>query len=122
MHVFGSLERKIVGIFWAESARSCTVREVRRALAQQGNPVAYTTVMTVMNRLVDKRVLSRKLHGRGYAYAIQLDAKQAIKQATEDFMHALTGEFGETALVHFADSLPELDPAVVKRLRKAFAK
>lgn len=97
-----------------------SVREVHVSLTQQGSRVAYTTVMTVMSRLAEKGLLSRRLVGRGYMYVAKVDSKHAVFQATEDFMHSLEGEFGALALVHFADSLPKLDPDLVKRLRKAF--
>lgn len=108
-------------VFWqaAENA-PLSVREVHQSVFRAGNHVAYTTVMTVMSRLADKGMLRRKLIGRGYAYTAKLDSKHAVKQATQDFMHTLQGQFGDAALVHFAESLPELDPKLARQLRKAF--
>lgn len=122
MRLLGSLERQIMKLFWdkAETDKRLSVRQVHKQLGEQGSPIAYTTVMTVMTRLAQKGLLGRRLVGRGYVYEAKVDPKHAVFQATEDFMHSLEGEFGAVALVHFAESLPKLDPALVRRLRKAF--
>lgn len=122
MRLLGSLERQVMQLFWAQAQplQQLTVREVHEHLGGHGTDVAYTTIMTVMSRLADKKMLERTLIGRGYAYQAKVDAQHAVWQATEDFVHSLQGEFGETALVHFAETLPTLDPKLAKQLRKAF--
>jgi len=63
---FGELEMAIMDVMW--SAKSpCVVREVRERL-RYGRPVAYTTVMTVMDILYRKGVLQRVKHGRAWRY------------------------------------------------------
>jgi predicted transcriptional regulator len=63
---FGELEMAIMDVMWtAESA--CVVREVRERL-RYDRPVAYTTVMTVMDILYRKGVLQRVKHGRAWRY------------------------------------------------------
>lgn len=120
--LLGSLERQIMQLFWErlKPNEQLTVREAHEQLSGHGTDLAYTTVMTVMSRLADKGMLARTLIGRGYAYQAQVDAQHAVWQATEDFFQSLQGEFGEAALVHFAESLPTLDPKLAKQLRKAF--
>lgn len=122
MRLLGSLERQIMQLFWEEKKpdQRLSVRSVHACLCQQGSGIAYTTVMTVMSRLAEKGLLGRRLVGRGYLYEAKVNPKDAVFQATEEFMHSLEGEFGAVALVHFAESLPKLDPAMVRRLRKAF--
>jgi predicted transcriptional regulator len=63
---FGELESAIMDVVWA-SDRAYIVREVRERLSYN-RPVAYTTVMTVMNILHGKGVLSREKHGRAWRY------------------------------------------------------
>ena len=46
--------------------RACSVREVRRAL---GDGLAYTTVMTTLDRLFKKGLLERQRDGRAFRYA-----------------------------------------------------
>ncbi|MCX6990582.1 MAG: BlaI/MecI/CopY family transcriptional regulator [Chlamydiae bacterium] len=65
--VFGELEFAILNIFQKDSSVR-TVRDVMQAL---GTEDKYTTIMTVMNRLVTKRELDRERDGQSYCYSIQ---------------------------------------------------
>lgn len=66
MREFGELESAIMDVVWA-SDRAYLVREVRERLSYT-RPLAYTTVMTVMNILYGKGVLCREKHGRAWRY------------------------------------------------------
>ena len=66
MREFGELESAIMDVVWAGD-RPYLVREVRERLTYN-RPVAYTTVMTVMNILHGKGVLCREKHGRAWRY------------------------------------------------------
>ena len=66
MREFGELEMAIMDVMWAADS-PCVVREVRERLSYD-RPVAYTTVMTVMDILYRKGVLRRTKHGRAWQY------------------------------------------------------
>lgn len=66
MREFGELEMAIMDVMWA-AERPYVVREVRERL-RYGRPVAYTTVMTVMDILCRKGVLRRDKEGRAWRY------------------------------------------------------
>ena len=66
MREFGELEMAIMDVMWAAES-PCVVREVRERLSYD-RPVAYTTVMTVMDILYRKGVLQRTKHGRAWQY------------------------------------------------------
>jgi BlaI family penicillinase repressor len=57
-----------------------TVREIRDLLAPR-RPRAYTTIMTIMDRLARKGVVERKKVGRAYIYRPNLSAEEARSQA-----------------------------------------
>lgn len=63
-NAFGSLEREVMGILWSE--RRLAVRDVQARLRR---PAAYTTVMTTLDRLFKKGVLSREASGRAFLYS-----------------------------------------------------
>ena len=63
---FGALEMAIMDVMWDGDGRY-VVREVRERM-QYARPVAYTTVMTVMNILHRKGVLHREKLGRAWQY------------------------------------------------------
>lgn len=57
-----------------------TVREIRDRLAER-LPRAYTTIMTIMDRLARKGIVERKKSGRAYVYRANLTAEEARSQA-----------------------------------------
>lgn len=57
-----------------------TVREIRDSLAER-RPRAYTTIMTIMDRLARKGVVERRKVGRAYLYRAHLSAEEARVQA-----------------------------------------
>jgi predicted transcriptional regulator len=61
---FGTLEREVMDAVWRLGP--ATVHDVRAALDRT---VAYTTVMTVLDRLYRKGVLERQREGRAYVYS-----------------------------------------------------
>ena len=63
--VFGELELAILKMF--KTKEKLTVREVLESLHRDDK---YTTIMTVMNRMVEKKLLMRERSGAQYEYWI----------------------------------------------------
>jgi predicted transcriptional regulator len=59
----GALERDVMAVVWNRAEVS-----VRDTCAQLGSPIAYTTVMTTMDRLFKKGLLARRKVGRAFVY------------------------------------------------------
>jgi len=77
----GPLERRVMDFLWA--VREARVRDVRDHL---GSAVAYTTVMTTLDRLFKKRLLTRRKHGRAFVYAPAVSrAEWDVRLASELF-------------------------------------
>ncbi len=64
----GRLERAVMDTVWAGGDFS--VRDVQTAL---GRPVAYTTVMTTLDRLYKKGLVVRRREGRAFVYTAALE-------------------------------------------------
>ncbi len=60
------LELECLAALWA--LERAPVARVHARLAERGRPLAYTTVLTVMERLLRKRVVERERRGRAYIY------------------------------------------------------
>ena len=65
MRDLGPLEQRVLELLWQRPGRR-SVREVQAAL---GGELAYTTVMTTLDRLYKKGLLERRRDGRAYRYA-----------------------------------------------------
>lgn len=80
-----------------------TVRQIRERLAPR-LPRAYTTIMTIMDRLARKGVVERHKTGRAYVYRPVLAAEaaraQALRQVIENFFEgsqeALLAQLGNS--------------------------
>lgn len=104
-----------MNVLW-ESSEPVTVRDVLSALEQLdgARDLAYTTVMTVLDRLLAKDMVRRERDGRAFRYA----PTQTRDAATSELLHAALDESGDrtAALVHFAKTV---DPTEAAALRAA---
>jgi predicted transcriptional regulator len=106
----GELERRVMDILWEEPGREMAGRDVASLLPEN----AYTTVATVLDRLVHKGLVHRKMEGR----FIRFTAIGTPGAHTAILMHealAIGGEDRESALVRFAETLSPSEAAVLAR-------
>ncbi|HUO24567.1 MAG TPA: BlaI/MecI/CopY family transcriptional regulator [Candidatus Aquilonibacter sp.] len=75
------MEQRLLEALWNRG--SATVREL---IASDYRDLAYTTVMTTLDRLFKKRVLERKFEGRAFRYTPRF-SRQELHQETAS--HAL---------------------------------
>jgi len=95
------------------------VKQVMEALNRSNpTPRAYTTYMTVMQRLDKKGLLSRKRTGRSDTYVPRLSEEEYREGRARAQVVGLVDEYGDLALSHFARALSSVDPAKLRRLRK----
>ena len=99
---FGPLERDVLDCIWREEEVS--VREVHSCL-MKSRKIAYTTVMTIMKRLTDKGLLTRKKQGKAYLYSSKRTKEQTAKTVIGKIVNSLIDQFGEEAVVAFSDEL-----------------
>ncbi len=69
MPKLGELERAVMEVLWGRDS-AATVRDVHAELVDS-RAIAYTTVMTVLDRLAKKGVVSRQLDGRAWLYVAE---------------------------------------------------
>ncbi|MBM6403380.1 BlaI/MecI/CopY family transcriptional regulator [Phycicoccus sp. CSK15P-2] len=99
----GDLERVVMERLWdAGSTDGATVREVHEAL-ERDRDIAYTTVMTVLDRLAKKELVTREREGRAWRY-FPADSREALTART---MRRTLDDMAVTdrrsALLHFLD-------------------
>ncbi|WP_149359141.1 BlaI/MecI/CopY family transcriptional regulator [Lolliginicoccus suaedae] len=111
----GELERAVMDHLWSVREPQ-TVRQVHESLSQH-RALAYTTVMTVLQRLAKKNLVAQEREERAYRYA-PINAREelvaelmvdALKQAEESGGRA-------AALVHFVE---RVDATEADALRQA---
>ena len=108
---FGPLEAEVMDVVWA-AAGPVSVRDVAERLNDgRSEPLAYTTVMTVMSRLAQKHVLERRREGRGYLY--EPSAADAAGIAVKNVIRT----YGDEAMAHFVEEA-RADPDVLRRMQR----
>lgn len=104
----GDLERRVMDILWQVPERELTVRDVVDALPDY----AYTTLATILDRLVHKGLVRRRMKGR----TVQFAALGTRGAHTALLMHdALAAdEDVDAALVRFVEMLSRSEAAVLR--------
>lgn len=97
--VLGELEAEIMEVIW--KLKSASVRQVWAKLKKR-RQLAYTTVMTVMGRLVQKGILKRQPNVSGaYIYTSSQDKNKFLADSSRKLIKNLIQEFGEVAVAQF---------------------
>ncbi len=96
----GALEARLMEALWG-SASALSVQGVSDALGPGHN---YKTVMTVLNRLVDKGLLTRELDGRAYRYRPSQTRPQFLRSAADELVRGYIEAFGPDAAAHLASA------------------
>ncbi len=114
--VFGQLEQAVMEVLWRHGP--ATVREVLDGLPA-ARRVAYTTVMTVMNRLVAQRVLRRTAGQAGtFTYTPTQSRQASVAAATQASINQLVRQYGDAAIVHFMAALDDIPSDKLAKLKK----
>jgi len=108
-----ALERRVMDVLWQEPARELTGRDVADALSNY----AYTTVTTVLDRLVHKGLVRRRMEGR----TIRFTTFGTRGAHTAILMHeALAADHDPvSALVRFAETLSHPQVGILLGVLKA---
>ena len=112
----GTLERDVMNVCW-DQPDVC----VRDVCARLSSSVAYTTVMTTMDRLFKKGLLSRQKLGRAFVYSptVSRDQLQGVV-ATELLQSLLRHERSETLpiLSSLVDAVSDQDRRLLDELER----
>jgi predicted transcriptional regulator len=114
----GELEHAVLEILWA-SEGAVPVRAVQAAL-EKTRPLAYTTILTVLDRLHEKGVVAREKDGRAFLYRPRL-AREAWMAERAVSALAPRGRPPEGVWMAFLDSVASRDPAMLDRLATLIA-
>jgi predicted transcriptional regulator len=87
--VCGSLEIEILNTFWSLNSinedADISIQDVVDNLAQNGTERAYTTIKTVMDRLVTKSILVRYKVGKKFFYKTTMDKREMALDMLNEF-------------------------------------
>lgn len=116
----GDLERAVLEHLWSEGPshpEGLTVREVHDVVGVQRD-LAYTTLMTVLDRMAKKGLVSRERDGRAWRYTPASSRDELTSETMRHALGELAGTERRSALLHFLD---ESSPEEIDELRAALA-
>jgi predicted transcriptional regulator len=112
--IFGPLEIRVLEALWSRGAPACV-----RDLQPQFPGVAYTTLMTTLDRLFRKGTLTREKSGRAFYYRPKGSQQQLISQlAGSTFATMLPGDAASVRPIMsmFVDTVGDRDHALLDEL------
>jgi predicted transcriptional regulator len=112
----GSLESEVLAILCETGGGS--VRDVCRKLSR---PLAYTTVMTTLDRLYKKDLLLRSKEGRGFLYSPRLAGQTQKGQDAAPATQAQTAVTRVALISYLLDAVGNYDEALLQELEKTIA-
>lgn len=112
----GHLERAVMDTVWRGGRFS--VRDVQRELEK---PVAYTTVMTTLDRLFKKGLVHRDREGRAFVYTAALERHQLEATMTTGLLNGMLSGGPDAArpfLSNLVDVVGDSDDALLDELEQ----
>jgi predicted transcriptional regulator len=111
----GSLERDVMALAWARG--ELTVRDACETL---GDAFAYTTVMTTMDRLFKKGLLSRRKVSRAFVYRATATREEIEGAVAAELVHSLLQREGEPLpiLSSLVDAVSDRDRSLLDELER----
>src|SRR5271154_4224319 len=107
-------ELEIMKIVWERE--SSTVRDVYEALLKR-RKVAYTTVMTMMKILEQKKYLKKTRLDRAYVYRPAQPKRQVVGAMVRDFINRVFNGATEPLLVHLVED-HDLSPEELEEIAR----
>lgn len=112
----GRLESELMRILWSRGESN-----VRDAAQHLSRPLAYTTVMTTLDRLFKKGLLERRMADRAYLYSAKFSREEWERSRAESVLAGfLSGPVPsrEVLMSSFLDAVGEYDLRLLDVLEK----
>jgi predicted transcriptional regulator len=98
--LLGGLEQQIMEVLWASPAALKPADVLKKLKGKH----AYTTIMTVLKRMTDKKLVKRTAIANAFSYSPLLDKAAFASAALDDLFIRLFDSYGEYVLPSFKKS------------------
>ena len=117
--VLGSLENAVMEVVWQKNDE-VSVRDVLDTLSLHRD-IAYTTVMTIMGRLAQKKLLEKRKVGNAFFFKAAITREAFTEIMIGGVIDDLLTDFSETAVTCFMRRVRKQDLETVEQLEKLMA-
>lgn len=114
-HQLGPLEQRLLEAVWARG--NVTVREL---IADGDWKIAYTTVMTTLDRLYKKHLLDRAAEGRAFRYSPRVTREELQRAAAGEAIEQLlaSGSTSSLPLSYLVEAVTQHDIELLDELQQ----
>ena len=114
----GPAQTEIMNVVWRK--QSATVPEIHAAInKKRKTDVAYTTVLTFVQRLHARNLLEREPEGRTFRYRATQSRDELLAAWSDEMIDRLIDDYGQIAIARLDDRLQTLDSERREKLRAA---
>ncbi len=113
----GPLERKVLEILWDK--KQATARDISDSLEKNNERRAYSTVRTIIKRLVDKKIIAEinNKDKRNFIYMPLLSKEELEKSIVGSILGELLTKFNQSTISYLAEELSD-DEKEIKKIKK----
>ena len=113
------LELQILKFLWEDAP--LTARRIRELLESQGRELAHTSVITTLQKMVEKRQLNQldPAEGKAFRFSPRIKEDDVSKRMLSDLVNRVFDGSAEAVMLSLFD-VGNLDETAIKRLRQAF--
>lgn len=115
--VLGELEQRLMDVLWDEAPLA--VRDVQARVGS--GKLAYTTIMTTLDRLYKKRLLARDKVGLAFVYRPAIDRQEYQRRVVEAAVGPLLEDGSGAVLAAFVDVAAGVSEKNLDQLAKLIA-
>ena len=114
----GPLERRVLEVLW--NRREATAREICDSLEDCGERRAYSTIRTIINRLVKKKIITKRMdmQERVYVYTPLLTKSELEKKIVHGVIGELLRRFEKSTISYLAEELSDSAEDIEKIMQK----
>lgn len=109
------LELRILKVLWEESPLK--VREIRQLLADGGHDIAHTSVITVLNIMVEKGYVARTQIKNAFSFEPRVNREEVSGRYVGDLVDRVFDGSASAVMLSLLKT-SELDPEEMKELRR----
>ncbi len=113
--VLGFLEAEVMDAVW--SGGELTVRGVRETLKRK-KAYSFNTVMTVMNRLVEKKLLKKRADEGSFTYHAAVPKESFLHEITRSVVSAIVRDGSLFQMAGFAEAIKCCSEDDLRQLKK----
>lgn len=113
--VLGFLEAEVMDAVWTHGEVS--VRDVRETLKKK-KVYSFNTIMTVMNRLVEKKLLAKRSQGGAFVYRAASEKKAFLQEVTKSVVSAIVSDGSLFQMAGFIEAIKECSDDDLRALKR----